>query len=767
MTNLHGLKLTLILCPSLFIASAGLKAQDNNLSLTGTAMASSEAEGFSAKNVLDGKANSLWQSSESDKNPWVIVRLPGATEIFKIGVKSGDAAKPIRDFKLQIMHNGNWQNVKQITENTDSKLSISLDKPVLSDRIRLIGSSDGAMELAELELFGQTYVDENAGEVKKILVNQSGYNLNRPKRFSAPDLEEVVDFKILSLPDSQEVFLGKTEKGIGDFSDFNPISDSEYIIEAKGFYSFPFRIGINWLERVTYRNIVDFMAGARHYVGTTDQICTLSWAWRDGDFFNWALQSLVSLYLSNPAAFDRMERTINYVPNSDFSEKYQGKWGALEPYSAEAPDLVKLIHWDADVKISQQLDHEMQKAELSYFLYAWPYLSKWLPKQNFDRVYAYLKETWTKPGVSDYSTTKYDLSPEHNLLSLKTKLGTTKGELPPGHSVIPNLLMYQVAKSMNEPDAEKYFDAAFRQLEWMIKNLDWNDPMTTKGQRMSEHITMRAFAFFYQEYPDRAPAGLQNKVTEWSKVAVSRADNYWDFRKYSEEEWTPPSWNETGNVLGFPAAAFSAMSVLGENKLSARLEELAWAHVDNSFGRNPTGRHFSYRGPDEIEGVDLGWYSYHKGGIGQLDEVKFVFDGSPKSFHYPNHPEVGNLGWTEGWVQFNTAFNLSMAYMAEYYTQVELIRDGKKLRVKLIAPMNFDYAKDEPVEVFLENSEGDRLKVLLHEISEYSDELNNLVKIKRGKLVNEFGELSISGDQTVSVSYGLGFMKNTAKIKLD
>ena len=112
MTNLHGLKLTLILCPSLFIASAGLKAQDNNLSLTGTAMASSEAEGFSAKNVLDGKANSLWQSSESDKNPWVIVRLPGATEIFKIGVKSGDAAKPIRDFKLQIMHNGNWQNVK-------------------------------------------------------------------------------------------------------------------------------------------------------------------------------------------------------------------------------------------------------------------------------------------------------------------------------------------------------------------------------------------------------------------------------------------------------------------------------------------------------------------------------------------------------------------------------------------------------------------------------------------------------------------------------
>ncbi len=750
----------------LFVTVANLMAQKNNLALTGTVLFSSEQPNFPGRNVVDSDIESSWKSVEGDSDPWVIVKLPGATEINTIKIVFKDGSTPLHGFKLQTMQNGNWQNVKQIESNAKIRVSIPLEKPVLTDRIRLIGSKD-QFELAELELFGQAYVDPNVGETKKILVNQSGYNLGRPKRFSAPGMGGESEFRILSLPDSQNVFRGNIHDGIGDFSEFNPSSDREFVIAAEGKFSFPFRIGANWLEHVTYRNMVDFMAGARHYVGTTDQICSLSWAWRDGDFFNWAQQSLVSLYLSNPEAFNRMEKTIRYIPNADFPEAYRGKWGALAPYSPDAPDIVKLIHWDADVKLSQGLDHEMQKAELAYFLYAWPFLSKWLPRQNFDLVYAYLKEIWTKTDVSEHSTTQYDLSPEHNLLALKTKLGTTKGELPPGHSVIPNLMMYEVSQRMGEPDSEKYFKAAYGQLDWMIKNLDWNDPMTTKGQRMSEHITMRAFAFFQRTYPNKAPEGLYEKVEEWSKVAISRSDNFWDFRKYSEEEWTPPSWNETGNVLGFPAAAFSAMGVLGNGKLSKRLEQLAWAHIDNSFGRNPTGRHFSYRGPSEIEGVDLGWYSYHKGGIGQLDKVKFVFDGSPKSFHYPNHPEVGNLGWTEGWVQFNTAFNLSMAYMAQQYIDIQLTLQQDELSITLLAPINLSGTIGEPVEIFLENETGNRLKLLLKEQSSPEGIFQNSVQFREGMLKNEFGELRVKQGEAVSVSYGEGFMKNSAHITIN
>jgi len=752
----------------LVLFSSMVYAQQNNLALTGTASASSFQAGFSPEKTIDGnkEPSSSWKSHKGNGPHWLMIRLPGATEIVRIDIDLDPISADLEGFKLQIMHNGVWQDIHQVEGNEQEPISIELKKPVLADRIRLLAEAEKGVAVAEFSIYGQEYVDSSALDVKKILVNQSGYNLNRPKRFTAPTLSSSAVFTIINQSTDQTVFKGMLINHIGDFSTFNPLSTDEYVIKIKAEESFPFRIGVNWLERVTYRNMLDFMIGARHYVGTTDEIRPLSWAWRDGDFFSWAQQSLVSLYLANPGAFERMEQTIHYIPNEHLPEAYNGKWGALESYAENTPDIVQLIHWDADVKISQQLEHEMQKAELAYFLYAWPYLKRWLPQQNFDVVYAYLKEKWEKETVGEYSTSKYDLSPGHNLLALKTKLGTTKGELPPGHSVIPNLMMYEVAKNQGEADAQKYVDAAYAQLDWMIKNLDWNDPMTTKGQRMSEHITMRAFAYFQSQYPDKAPNRLKQKVEDWAKVVLSRADNYWDFRKYSMEEWTPPSWNETGNVLGFPAAALAAMSVLENDKLKDSLEVLVWSHVDNAFGRNPTGRHFSYRGPTEIEGVDLGWYSYHKGGIGLLDEVKFVFDGSPKSFHYPNHPEVGNLGWTEGWVQFNTAFNTSMAYLANYYTSIQLDQMSNELIIRLNAPLNFHPDGEEPVQVILSNKAGQEISVTLTEEAPHSEIYIGKLKLENGLVHSENAQLEIRTDDELKVQYGYGFMGKTAVLKV-
>lgn len=762
----RSLKLVLF---TFLVGSASIgQAQQNNLSLTGTASASNFQEGFNPGKAIDGNTalSSTWKSMSGEQESWLIVRLNGATEMLQIDVDLADDLPILPEFKLQIMLNGSWRNVQEIKENSRRNISLKLDNPVLSDRIRILAETNQEVGISELAIYGQEYVDSTALDVKKILVNQSGFNLNRPKRFSAPSLGDSASFKIVDVQSNQTVFIGKLSNHVGDFSEFNPLSTNEYKIVIEEEESFPFRIGVNWMEQVTYRNMVDFMIGARHYVGTISEFKPFSWGWRDGDFFNWAQQSMVSLYLSNPAAFDRMEQTIHYIPNESFPEKYKGKWGALEPYAANTPDIVQLIHWDADVSISQKLEHEMHKAELAYFLYAWPYLKEWLPKQNFEVVYAYLKENWEKETVAEYSTSIYDMSVSHNLLAVKSKLGTTKGELPPGHSVIPNLMMYEVAKSQGEIDAEKYFDAAFKQLDWMIKNLDWDNPMTTKGQRMSEHITMRSFAFFASQYPDRAPKGLKEKVEEWARVALSRSDNFWDFRKYSDQEWTPPSWNETGNVLGFPAAVMAAMSVLDNQELKDSLEILAWSHLDNSFGRNPTGRHFSFRGPQEIEGVDLGWFSYHQGGYGALDEVKFVFDGSPKSFHYPNHPEVGNLGWTEGWVQFNTAFNTSMAYLANYYSSVVLELEGGQLIIKLKAPLNFDASKKEPIQIKLTNTSGQSISVTLEEENPYSELYEGRLKIDNGRIESGGKILEVKSGEEIMAQYGYGFMKKSAVFKV-
>ena len=752
----------------MLLCSQSLSGQ-NNLALTGVASSSGNQSNDFAGRAIDGNRETVWFNESAEPLKWLTVVLPGATEIREVRIfMEGGDTQPVQHLAVQTFLNGRWENQFQNPDNQQTEVVVTFERTLLTDRIRLALEGKGAVAVRELEIFGDQYIDSTAIEVKKILVNQSGYNLNKPKRFTAPGVPDNTPFLIRNQTTGKAVHFGKVHQEAGDFSDFNPLSSDEYVVLIDTFSSYPFRIGPFWLERVTYRNMIDFMAGARHYTGTTDKIRQLSWAWRDGDFFNWALQSLIAQFLSNPEAFIRMERKLSYQSNDSFSNKYKGKWGSLEPYDDNAPDIVKLIHWDIDVKITQQLEHEHQKAELAHFLYAYPYLQQWLPQQNFDMVYAYLKEKWAKADVAGWSTSQYDKSPEHNLLSLKTKLGTTKGELPPGHTIMPNLMMYEVAKKQNEADADKYFDAACRQMEWMIANLDWNDPMTTKGQRMSEHITMRAFAYFYRQYPLRAPEGLYEKVKDWAAVMIARSDNLWDFRKYTDDgDWVPAGWNEPGNVLGFPACALAAMTVIKDTNINNALNRLVWSHFDNAFGRNPTGRHFSYDGPSEIEGVDLGWYSYHHGGVGLLEDVRFVFDGAPKTNHYPNHPEIGNLGWTEGWVQFNTAFNTSMAYLAHQDTEITLVRNDKKtITVRLKAPLNFDEKKRDQIKLEIVAASGDTTPVILDEEGEYSQYFTGSIKVKKGRNESDDDVLQVKKHDTLRVSYGLGYFKKEATISL-
>lgn len=737
----------------------------NNLSLVGRISSSGDQESQPAKLAIDGDENTYWTADGRDREKWLNVVLPGATEIKKIKIDMEDnRQQAIASYAIQTYINGRWDVRNEQTNNKDKTIIIEFEEPILNDRIRLIIYTEQSIKVNEIEIYGENYIADDATPVKKILVNQSGYNLDKPKRFTAAHTPDNTSFNIQSKTTKQIVYQGIVKDYIGDFSSFNPTFGDEFVIKIDTATSYPFRIGPYWLERVSYQNMIDFMIGARHYVGTTDKIRNFSWAWRDGDFFNWALQGLIAQFLSHPEAYKRLKKEVTYIDNKTFPEDYKGKWGALEPYDESAPDIVKLIHWDVDVKISQGLEHEHQKAELAHFLYAYPYLKEWLPQQNFDLVYSYAKEKWTKAKVISTSTSKYDRSPEHNLLALKKQLGTFKGELPPGHSIIPNLMMYEVAKRQGETDADKYFNAAFAQMEWMITNLDWNEPMVTKGQRMSEHITMRAFAYFYHQYPDQRPKGLYEKIEDWTKVAIRRSNNMWDFRKFTDDgDWTPAGWNETGNVLGFPAAALAAKGVVKDTELRKALDRLIWSHFDNAFGRNPTGRHFSYDGPREIEGVDLGWYNAHHGGIGLLEPVRFVFDGSPKTNHYPNHPEIGNIGWTEGWVQFNTAFNTSMAYLAHSETEVELMKTNKKtLLVRLKAPLNFDENQIDKINLNLKLSNGNTMNVTLVEEGKYSKYLSETIQLRKRKIKYGNQEIKIRKGDTITVSYGLGYFKRSA-----
>jgi hypothetical protein len=92
------------------------------------------------------------------------------------------------------------------------------------------------------------------------------------------------------------------------------------------------------------------MIDSRHYVGNDRNVCRGSFGWRDDHHFGWELHTLVPQYLSNPSAYERMPRQVKYEKPKD-----KTLWGALEPYDDEAPDIVKLIHWGADVIVTQKL----------------------------------------------------------------------------------------------------------------------------------------------------------------------------------------------------------------------------------------------------------------------------------------------------------------------------------------------------------------------------------------------------------------------------
>lgn len=736
-----------------------------------SATASSAMKDYPASNVLDGKITdaSRWVSEYSTETPWLELKLESKQKIAGIHFYNGYGNKDaVSGLTVQYMVGANWATIPSavITNNQNTNLSIPFDATVSveTDRLRiLIDSSKGRMARvkevvvwpagkgnipAVKEILPNGIVKE-VPKVPLIYLNQSGFNIGKPKRFTAPTLADGTPFQVRAARGGEALFDGKIEGKIGDFSAFDPISDLEYVVEAGEHVSVPFRIGHFWLERVSYQNAVNFMIDSRHYVGNERAECRGSFGWRDDHHFGWELHTLVPQYLSNPCAYERMPSQVKYEKPRD-----PKLWGALEPYKEEAPDIVKLIHWGADVIVTQKLSHELLKSQLAYFLYAWPAMEKYLPAQNYEVVRDYAFATWAQEKKD--RSYPYDESPEHNLLALKKKIGTTKGCLPPGFSVQPNLMMHEVAKRLKRDDADVYFKAAHQQCEWMIQNLDWNDPLVTKGQRMSEFLTITGMAHFLQEYPDQAPKGLEKKINEWAEVVVRRSDNLWDFRKLDDKDgWTPMGeaptmWNEPGNVVGLPSSIIASLPFIQSEKTKSRLQQLVWSHMDQMFGRNPSGLHFSYDAPREIEGVEYGWYRFYPGGIGRLANARFVIDGSPKNAHYPYNPQVGDVGWTEGWIQFNCCFNISLAYLAYDDTRIELERDGDSVLIRLHAPLNFDPKKAEAATVSVSNGAGVVVDMVLTEDSDNARTFSRKIKMPPSK--------------KMEVRYGFGYLSRKASL---
>ncbi len=602
-----------------------------------------------------------------------------------------------------------------------------------------------------------------------IFVNQSGYNAGAPHRFTTVNFDPDAEFIIASATTGEMLHRGNLEGPVGDFTGELESSADELVVRIGGVTSDPFRIGPWWLERVSYEGAMTFAVQSRNYVGNVTEPASHTYAWRDDHHFAFHLRTLVSQYLSHPAAYHRMASTVTY------SEPIDGKWGVLAPYDESAPDIVKLIHWAADTKVTQQLTHEFFKGDLVFFLYAWPWMSEWLDEQNFRVVCDFALTHWNESEIDQAYPFDESAPDGHSLFSLKTAIGSEKGPYPPGFSILPNTLMAVVLDRTGDPRADQFREAARQQVAWIVQHIDVENPALTKGQRMSADLLMSSLATFARIDPTGLPPNFDSFIQDWSSVVIRRSANLWDFFQLTDDgHWVAyvdgheTKWNDPGSVLALPSAVLAAAELTPDRQQRTRLVEIAYAAIDHAFGRNPTGRHFSFDAPREIEGVERGWYSYYVGGVGQLDDVPFTFDGAPKAPHYPYHPEAGNISWTEGWVSFNNAFNRSLAALAYFESDLSLQRTATGISVQLRAPLNFDYSQPEPVALTVTTSSGDIERIQLLETHPLAREHTGKLPLSQeDEATPHNGTLEASPGETVKVTYAHGYYQHTAQITVE
>jgi hypothetical protein len=756
-----------------------------NLALHQRVAAGSEAEDQPAAFAVDGDDHTYWASKGAGAQSRFVVHLQEESTIDRVVIPRFSGFDSLA---VQVWDGASWTDV--FAGNAEGQVLFGFD-PVEAGKVRLLPVGDGEVRLYEVQVF--------AAEAQPVFVNQSGYNLDWSKRFTAPRAEDGAVFHVTREGDTEKLYQGTLSGQVGDFTDFRPEGMGPYVITVEGEAgtgtSVPFNVGPYWMERVSYRPAIDFMIDSRCWWGDAREYaptdghpgCPRGIGWRDGMQYSFEVPTLIEMFLSNPSAF-----SIDRMP-------IQGPYlGLREELPKDTPEIVRLIYWGVDLYLRGEVDHAMIKEQLAYFVFAYPYLSEYIPQNVYEEARDYVVERWGDSDFERWPDEVFNFGPfwivEHtaDLFQTYTQVGTGKGQFPPGHSVIPNLMMYEVALREGRADAEQYFEAAYDQTAWIIEHLDWEDPRTTKGQRMSEHITVKGLAYFLETYPDRAPEGLQEKINRWAEVAISRSDNMWDFRRYSERRWVIPNirppdhpshatdtgFNEPGNVAGFPAPALAAAQVVDDKMVKHRLRQLAMAHLDNVFGRNPTGRHFSYDAVHDFEGVELGWLKEWQGGIGQLQSARGVLDGSPKETTYPYDPYAGDPGHTEGWVTFNTAWNAALAYLSAadvevtawnpgFQVQQTSIKVGDTIGIQLAAPLNVDYNQVETGIVQLKVNGEPRRDLQVTETSPNGQFFRATVAVRsRGAVEGEEPMIQVQAGDTIAVSYGYNIFRKLVQIEV-
>lgn len=709
----QAMPIVLFLLALWVVCVESVSAKEENLAVGAKVTADSTYRQSSTPDkAFDGRISDShrWVSGDSQGPHWLEMNFGKKVLVSSAHVHTGyDDGSPVQNFSLQHWTNGQWRDIPgaSVKDNHETAVAVNFERPTKSKRFRLISNDAGPMRVKELLLWSTggevgpalfTGIIDDSPVVDHtkhyVFVNQSGYNLRWPKRFTAPLSPDGSKFSILAVGGDEVLFRGEIQEGIGDFTSFQPHDEErEYILRVSGGalspgVSDPFRIAPRLIEEVCMDQAVRFMVDARSVVGTHNSAYGGT-PWRDGTYYTFELPSLVLLYLSNPEYFEQLPVEIDYaaersrVLDPDFKlvkaahdrdvlKTARRYYREVEPpLGDQVPDLIQCLHWTIGMYLLDPETHDpsgdplgnrihgQTVEQFAFFLYAYPEFSQYVPRSLYDRALEFAVRHWKEVGLQE----------------VITDIGGFKGRHCPGHSIMPNLMMYVVAKREGRSDADLFLQSAVKQTEWAIANLDWNDPVVTKGQRMSEHKLVTGLVMFLKDFPDAAPPSLKSKLTQWAEIMISRSDNMWDFRRYDDELWTIPrftgqkattsgaaGWNEPGNVAAFPGLCFAVASILDDSEHATRLRQIGVAHLDHLFGRNPIGAHSSAKGPEYFAGVERGWPKHFPENVcARLERARGAINSSAGHEHFPFNPR-GKFRHPEGWTAFNAAFNVGLAY---------------------------------------------------------------------------------------------------------
>ena len=93
-------------------------------------------QGYLAENLIDGQPTA-WASGSSPMPHWAEIQLAEAVDVAQVEVVSRAGPYLVTDIDVELPDGDGWRVVKSVRDATDQEISVSLDEPASTDRIRV------------------------------------------------------------------------------------------------------------------------------------------------------------------------------------------------------------------------------------------------------------------------------------------------------------------------------------------------------------------------------------------------------------------------------------------------------------------------------------------------------------------------------------------------------------------------------------------------------------------------------------------------------